>query len=107
MNDTPLRDLPEVRALPQRPHVLAHNVHGFVSLNADVSLGKTRSNVAALLKRYAPAVEFVALTEVETSGQKIREILAEAGYPHHTSAPATGRPSSSSRRSARSPASRL
>jgi len=87
VNDTPLRDLPEARALPRRPHVLSYNVHGFVSLNADIPLGKTRGDVAGLLKRYAPAVEFVVLTEVETSGQKLRELLAAAGYPYHTSAP--------------------
>jgi hypothetical protein len=84
MNGAPLRDLPRAGALPRRPHILAYNVHGFVSLDADAPVSKTRGGVGALLKRYAPAVEYVVLTEAPAGGQKLRELLA--GYPHWLSA---------------------
>jgi endonuclease/exonuclease/phosphatase family metal-dependent hydrolase len=95
-NDTPVRDLPGAGALPPRPHILAYNVHGFASLNADLPLEEMRSSIAALLVRYAPSVEIVALTEVSSANiNAVNGILAAAGYVHIMSAPNGARDRSS------------
>ena len=94
-NATPVRALPVPPSQP--PLLLAFNVHGFVSLDAERPRRETRAEVLGLLRRFAPAVTFVVLTEAPRGGSRseLRALLADAGFPHSAEAPNGARDHSS------------